>query len=129
MPFSKDMPILVVDDHQSMRRTIGDILRAVGLKALAQAENGRQALEIMGQQRVDFVILDWSMPEMDGLSTLRAIRANPEWKDLPVLMVTAEAEREKVVAAIESGVTSYVVKPFTPNTIYRKLREIFGVSL
>lgn len=129
MPFAKDMPILVVDDHQSMRRTIGDILRAVGLKALVQAENGRQALDIMAQQRVDFVILDWSMPEMDGLATLQAIRANPEWKGLPVLMVTAEAEREKVVAAIESGVTSYVVKPFTPNTIYRKLREIFGVSL
>jgi two-component system chemotaxis response regulator CheY len=129
MPFSKEMPILVVDDHQSMRRTIGDILRAVGLKTLVQAENGRQALEIMAQQRVDFVILDWSMPEMDGLTALRAIRANPDWKDLPVLMVTAEAEREHVVAAIESGVTNYVVKPFTPNTIYRKLRDIFGVSL
>ena len=129
MPFSKEMTILIVDDHQTMRRTIADILRNVGFRGFIFAENGQEAVAIIQQQPVDMVILDWSMPVMDGFETLTWIRGEEDYKHLPVLMVTAEADVQKVTAAIKAGVTNYVVKPFTPITLFKKFKEMFGVVL
>jgi two-component system chemotaxis response regulator CheY len=129
MPFSKEMTILIVDDHQNMRRTIASILRNVGFKNCVFAENGQEAIAILQQQPVDMLILDWSMPVMDGYETLTWIRGEEEYKNLPILMVTAEADVQKVTAAIKAGVTNYVVKPFTPLTLYKKFKEMFGVAL
>jgi two-component system chemotaxis response regulator CheY len=129
MPFSKDMTILIVDDHQNMRRTITDILRNVGFRNFISAENGQDAVAAIMQQPVDMVILDWNMPVMSGLETLEWIRSEPEYKHLPVLMVTAEADVLKVTEAIKAGVTNYIVKPFTPITLFKKFKDIFGVVL
>ncbi len=122
-----NMKILIVDDMQSMRRTIADILRSFGFKNFVYAEDGlsgwRQLLE---ERNIEIVLLDWNMPEMNGLDLLRKIRSSEKFAHLPVLMITAEAEQEQVLEAIHSGVTNYVVKPFTPNTLVRKLSDIIG---
>jgi len=119
------IPVLIVDDQQPMRRTIADIMRSLGFSKLAYAEDGLMAWDKLNQEEFGVVLLDWSMPRMTGIELLKKIRQSEEkFATIPVLMITAEADQAHVVEAIQSGVTNYIVKPFTPATLDKKLREI-----
>ncbi len=120
-----DIRILVVDDMSTMRRIIRNILDQLGYSNVEEAENGKQALAKLKKEKFDFVVTDWNMPEMDGLSLVKAIRSDEELKHLPVLMVTAEAKKENVMEALKAGVNNYIVKPFAPEVLKEKMEKIF----
>jgi two-component system chemotaxis response regulator CheY len=120
-----DIKILVVDDMSTMRRIIRTILNQLGYSNIDEAENGKQALAKLKKEKFDFVVTDWNMPEMDGLSLVKAIRSDEELKHIPVLMVTAEAKKENVMEALKAGVNNYIVKPFTPEVLKEKMEKIF----
>ena len=119
------MKILVVDDFSTMRRIIKNLLKDLGFTNIQEADDGSTALPMLNQGDFDFVVTDWNMPGMQGIDLLRAIRADERLKHLPVLMVTAEAKKEQIVAAAQAGVNGYVVKPFTAATLKGKLDKIF----
>ena len=121
----KNMKILVVDDFSTMRRIIKNLLKDLGFTNIQEADDGNTALPMLVQGDFDFVVTDWNMPGMQGIDLLRAIRADDKLKHLPVLMVTAEAKKEQIVAAAQAGVNGYVVKPFTAATLKEKLDKIF----
>lgn len=123
MTFGPSLAILVVDDQQPMRKTIGYILRQAGMKNLLFAEDGESAWKIINHDPVDLLLLDWNMPRMSGLELLERVRRSEEYGKLPVLMITAEASEEHVLTAINAGVTNYIVKPFAPDTLVKKMRE------
>lgn len=125
MPADPNMSILVVDDFATMRRIVKNILRQLGYTNTVEADDGTTALEKLKSEHVDFVITDWNMPKMTGLELLKTIRADPDLKHLPVLMVTAEALQENIVAAAKAGVNNYVVKPFDAKTLAEKMNKIF----
>ncbi len=119
------MKILVVDDFSTMRRIIKNLLRDLGFNNTQEADDGSTALPMLQKGDFDFVVTDWNMPGMQGIDLLKAIRADDNLKHLPVLMVTAEAKREQIIAAAQAGVNGYVVKPFTAATLKEKLDKIF----
>ena len=119
------MKILVVDDFSTMRRIIKNLLKDLGFSNIQEADDGNTALPMLQQGDFDFVVTDWNMPGMQGIDLLRAIRADDKLKHLPVLMVTAEAKKEQIVAAAQAGVNGYVAKPFTAATLKEKLDKIF----
>jgi two-component system chemotaxis response regulator CheY len=121
----KSMKILVVDDFSTMRRIIKNLLKDLGFTSIQEADDGNTALPMLQQGDFDFVVTDWNMPGMQGIDLLRAIRSDDNLKHLPVLMVTAEAKKEQIVAAAQAGVNGYVVKPFTAATLKEKLDKIF----
>lgn len=121
----KTMKILVVDDFPTMRRIIKNLLKDLGFENVDEAEDGAQGLEKLRGGSFDFVVSDWNMPNMDGLTMLQNIRADPNLAKLPVLMVTAEAKKENIIAAAQAGANGYVVKPFTAATLEEKLNKIF----
>lgn len=116
---------LVVDDFSTMRRIVRNLLKELGYSNIDEAEDGVAALQKLGNGDFDFVISDWNMPNMDGLTLLQSIRADAALKKLPVLMVTAEAKKENIIAAAQAGASGYVVKPFTAATLDEKLKKIF----
>ncbi len=119
------MKILVVDDFSTMRRIIKNLLKDLGFTNIQEADDGSTALPMLQQAAFDFVVTDWNMPGMQGIDLLRAIRADDKLKHIPVLMVTAEAKKEQIVAAAQAGVNGYVIKPFTAATLKEKLAKIF----
>ena len=121
----KNMKFLVVDDFSTMRRIVRHLLKELGFVNVDEAEDGAVALQKLKAGGFDFVISDWNMPNMDGLALLQSIRADDSLKNLPVLMVTAEAKKENIVAAAQAGANGYVVKPFTAATLDEKLNRIF----
>ena len=121
----KNMKILVVDDFSTMRRIIKNLLKDLGFANIQEADDGSTALPMLQQGDFDFVVTDWNMPGMQGIDLLRNIRSSDKLKHLPVLMVTAEAKKEQIVAAAQAGVNGYVVKPFTAATLKEKLDKIF----
>lgn len=125
MPADPNMKILVVDDMSTMRRIIKNIMKQLGFANVEEAENGHEALEKLRAESFGFVISDWNMPVMTGIDLLRAIRADDKLKAIPVLMVTAEAQKENLVAAIQAGVSNYIVKPFTVEVLQEKMNKIF----
>ena len=116
---------LVVDDFSTMRRIVRNLLKELGYTNADEAEDGAVALQKLQGGVYDFVISDWNMPNMDGLQLLQAVRADPTLKHLPVLMITAEAKKENIIAAAQSGASGYIVKPFTAGTLNDKLVKIF----
>jgi two-component system chemotaxis response regulator CheY len=116
---------LVVDDFPTMRRIIKNLLRELGFNNVDEAEDGAMGLAKLREGGFEFVVSDWSMPVMDGITMLQQIRADPALAHLPVLMVTAEAKRENIMAAAEFGASGYIVKPFTAATLDEKLGKIF----
>ncbi|MDP3843967.1 MAG: chemotaxis response regulator CheY [Oxalobacteraceae bacterium] len=116
---------LVVDDFSTMRRIIRNLLKELGYTNVDEAEDGVMALSKLRNEQFDFVVSDWNMPNMDGLTMLKTIRADPALSKLPVLMVTAEAKKENIIAAAQAGASGYVVKPFTAATLDEKLTKIF----
>lgn len=121
----KNMKFLVVDDFSTMRRIVRNLLKELGFSNVDEAEDGQVALHKLKSSQFDFVVTDWNMPNMTGIELLRAIRADPSLKHLPVLMITAEAKKENIVEAAQAGASGYVVKPFTAATLDEKLGKIF----
>ncbi|MCB1890214.1 MAG: chemotaxis response regulator CheY [Rhodocyclaceae bacterium] len=119
------MRFLVVDDFSTMRRIVRNLLKELGYTNVDEAEDGVVALQKLNSAPFDFVVTDWNMPNMDGLTLLQTIRATAALKHLPVLMVTAEAKKENIIAAAQAGASGYVVKPFTAGTLAEKLEKIF----
>ncbi|MEK7870429.1 MAG: chemotaxis response regulator CheY [Nitrospirota bacterium] len=126
MPADLNMKILVVDDMSTMRRIVKNILKQLGFSNMDEAENGQEALQKLRADTFGFVVSDWNMPVMPGIELLRAIRADEKLKHIPVLMVTAEAQKENLIEAIQAGVNNYVVKPFTAETMQEKINKIFN---
>jgi two-component system, chemotaxis family, chemotaxis protein CheY len=124
MPDPK-MKFLVVDDFSTMRRIVRNLLKELGFANIDEAEDGAIALQKLQAGDFDFVVSDWNMPNMDGLTLLQTIRATPALKHLPVLMITAEAKKENIIAAAQAGASGYIVKPFTSATLSEKLQKIF----
>lgn len=116
---------LVVDDFSTMRRIVRNLLKELGYTNVDEAEDGVMALNKLKGGGFDFVVTDWNIPNMDGLALLQAIRAEAATASLPVLMVTAEAKKENIIAAAQAGASGYVVKPFTAATLDEKLSKIF----
>jgi len=124
MQLNLKVRVLVVDDFPTMRRIVRSLLRQLGFENVDEAENGEDALKKLRSAEYGLVISDWNMPVMEGLELLKHIRNDPQLKDIPFLMVTAEAEKEKIIEAIKSGVDNYIVKPFTGDVLKEKLEKI-----
>ena len=121
----KDVKILVVDDFSTMRRIIKNLLRDLGFTNVEEADDGKTALPILKTGRIDFLVTDWNMPGMTGIDLVKTVRADANLSHIPILMVTAEAKREQIIAAAQAGVNGYVVKPFTAATLKEKIEKIF----
>lgn len=119
------LKFLVVDDFSTMRRIVRNLLKELGYINADEAEDGAAALQKLKGGGFDFVVTDWNMPNMDGLQLLQAVRADPALQHLPVLMITAEAKKENIIAAAQAGASGYIVKPFTAATLGEKLAKIF----
>ncbi len=121
---SSDMKFLVVDDFSTMRRIVRGLLKEMGCTNVEEAEDGAIALATLKAGKFDFVVSDINMPNMNGFDLLKAIKADEALKHLPVLMVTAEARKEDIVLAAQSGAAGYIVKPFTKATLEEKVQKI-----
>ena len=131
MPIKADIKILVIDDMATMRKIIKNMLGQIGLKNLAEADDGATALPMImsaidENEPYEFIISDWNMPKLSGLDLLKQLRDNPKTKELPFLMVTAEAEQGNVVIAVKAGVSNFIVKPFSAQTLKEKIDKIFN---
>ena len=121
-----DMKILVVDDFPTMRRIVKTLLRQNGYSNFLEAEDGQKGYQTLKENPdIEMIVSDWNMPNMTGLELLKTVRADPKFKHLPFLMVTAEAEKENIIEAVKSGVSNYIVKPFTGDTLNEKLKKIY----
>lgn len=120
-----NMKVLVVDDFETMRRILKNILRQIGFTDISEADNGKAALRALKKEKFDLILCDWNMPEMPGLELLNHIRSDDKLKDIPFIMVTAETKKENVLEAVKAGVSNYIVKPFTAETIHEKLKKVF----
>ena len=123
------MKILSVDDSVTMRRIIGRVVAMLGYDFI-EAANGAEALAILEADHKDvaLVIMDINMPEMDGIQALEAIKANPALKDLPVMMVTTDSDRNRIIQAVRSGAVNYVTKPFTHDDLASKIAATLGTD-
>jgi two-component system chemotaxis response regulator CheY len=119
-----NMKFLIVDDFSTMRRIVRNLLKEIGYNNADEAEDGAVALSKLRGGSYDFVVSDLNMPNMNGFELLRAIRADAALKTVPVLLVTAEAKKEDIVTAAQSGASGYIVKPFTKATLEEKLNKI-----
>lgn len=126
MTVDKNMRILVIDDFQTMRRIIINLLRQLGFTNMAEADDGSTAWEKLQAEHVDLIVSDWNMPKMTGMDLLRKVRADEKYKTTPFIMVTAEGKRENVIAAVQAGVSNYIVKPFNAATLKEKLSKVIG---
>ncbi|MEA3296297.1 MAG: response regulator [candidate division Zixibacteria bacterium] len=121
-----DFKILAVDDSPTMRRIIVNTLKRAGFNDIMEASDGKDALAKMKVEKFNFVITDWNMPEMDGLTFVTTIRGMEEYKALPVLMVTTRSVKDDIVEALKAGVNNYIVKPFTPDTLKEKIEQVLA---
>jgi two-component system, chemotaxis family, chemotaxis protein CheY len=121
-----ELKILAVDDSPTMRRIIINTLKRAGFNDVIEASDGKDALAKLKVEKPNFVITDWNMPEMDGLTFITTLRGMAEYKELPVLMVTTRSVKEDIVEAMKAGVNNYIVKPFTPDTLKAKIDQMVG---
>ena len=119
-----DLKFLIVDDFSTMRRIVRGLLKEMGCNNADEAEDGQVAMSMMKSQKFDFIVSDINMPNMNGFELLKAIKADEQLRHLPVLMVTAEARKEDIVLAAQSGAAGYIVKPFTKATLEEKVQKI-----
>jgi two-component system, chemotaxis family, chemotaxis protein CheY len=126
MPVRPDIKIITIDDFSTMRRIIKNLLKQIGFNNAFEAEDGAQGLEIIKAEKPDLIISDWNMPRMTGLELLQAIRQDPELKDIPFIMITAEAEKDNIILAVQAGVSNFIVKPFTAEVLRQKINKVFG---
>jgi two-component system chemotaxis response regulator CheY len=119
-----DLKFLIVDDFSTMRRIVRGLLKEMGCNNADEAEDGAVALSMLKTGKYDFVVSDINMPNMNGFDLLKAVKADEQLRRLPVLMVTAEARKEDIVLAAQSGAAGYIVKPFTKATLEEKVQKI-----
>ncbi len=119
-----NLKVLVIDDFATMRKIEKNILGQLGIKNVDEADDGSTALPKIQQTKYDVILLDWNMPQMSGLELLKAVRADPNTASVPIIMVTAEALKDNIVAAAQAGVNDYVVKPFTAAILEEKLNKV-----
>lgn len=119
-----DLKFLIVDDFSTMRRIVRGLLKEMGCNNADEAEDGAVALNMMRTTKYDFVVSDINMPNMNGFDLLKAVKADEQLRHIPVLMVTAEARKEDIVLAAQSGAAGYIVKPFTKATLEEKVQKI-----
>ena len=120
------MRFLVVDDSSTMRRIIINTLNKLGYEDIVEAGNGKEGMDKLSAGKVDVILTDWNMPEMSGIDFIRNVRGAAATKDVPVLMVTTNAAKDDIVEALKVGVNSYVVKPFTPETMKEKIEAVLA---
>ena len=125
LPDRTSLKFLVVDDFSTMRRIVRNLLKELGFTNVEEAEDGAAALSKLRQGGFEVVVSDWNMPNMDGLSLLQTMRADAALKSLPFLMITADAKKENIAAAVQAGASSCIAKPFTAATLQEKLDKIF----
>jgi two-component system chemotaxis response regulator CheY len=118
------LKILAVDDSPTMRRIIVNTLKRAGYDDVTEASDGKDALAKMKVEQFNFVITDWNMPEMDGLTFVSQVRGSEEFKDMPILMVTTRSVKDDIIEAMKAGVNNYIVKPFTPETLGEKIGQV-----
>jgi two-component system chemotaxis response regulator CheY len=126
MAVDLSMPVLVVDDYQTMIRIIRNLLNQLGFKNIEEAKDGRQALDKLNGGKFGLVISDWNMEPMTGFELLQQVRASEQLKATPFIMITAESKTENVIAAKKAGVNNYIVKPFNAETLKGKLKAVLG---
>ncbi len=119
---------LAVDDSPTMRRIVANTLRRIGYDDIVEAANGKDALAKLYSEKIDFIITDWNMPEMDGLEFIQAIKSDDNYKELPILMITTRGVKDDILEAMKAGVSSYIVKPFTPQTLKEKIESILQLD-
>jgi two-component system chemotaxis response regulator CheY len=119
------LKFLVVDDFSTMRRIVRNLLKELGFTNVEEAEDGAAALTKLRTGDFEFVVSDWNMPNMDGLTLLQTMRDDAELKALPFLMITTDAKKESIATAVRAGATSCIAKPFTAATLQEKLDKIF----
>ena len=118
------MKTLVVDDFATMRKIVKNVLRQIDITNVTEAENGRQAFEILKKDRdFELIVSDWIMPEMTGIEFLKVCKEDDDVKKIPFIMVTAEAQKDSVIEAIKEGVDNYIVKPFTPDRLQEAIQK------
>ncbi|MCK5147486.1 response regulator [bacterium] len=121
------MKVLVVDDSSTMRRILTNCVTEAGYSDILQAADGVEALGMLQQNDdVGLVFADWHMPNMDGFTMLQEIKGSDQTKHIPVIMVTTQAEKQSVMDALKTGASNYIVKPFTPDIIKEKIKEVLG---
>jgi two-component system chemotaxis response regulator CheY len=120
------MRFLIVDDSSTMRRIIINTLNKIGYREVSEAANGREGLDRLAAGDIDMIVTDWNMPEMTGIEFIRHVRAQDSTRTLPVLMVTTNAAKDDIVEALQAGVSNYVVKPFTPETLREKIDAVIA---
>ena len=127
--FPETEPVLVVDDMELIRQVVKTELKNMGFKILAEAADGQEALDIIkagvSGKKIQLIIADWNMPNMDGLQLLKEVRGNPDTENLPYILLTTESEMENVMEAIRAGVSNYIVKPFEAGTLAEKIRGVY----
>ena len=120
-----NMKVLVVDDFIEMRRVIKGSLKRMGFKYIMEAKDGEVALNILKKDKADLILADWNMPKMNGLELLKAVRQDEALRDIPFIMVAAEGQKGSIMEAVKAGVSNYIVKPFTPQTLTEKINMVF----
>ncbi len=118
--------VLVVDDSATIRRIVKNTLERIGYTDVVEAENGIDALTKLKEGDISLVLTDWNMPEMDGITLVKSIRASDKFGTVPVIMVTTEAEKNEVMEALQLGVNDYIVKPFTPDILKEKIEKVMN---
>ena len=126
MAIDTSMPILIVDDYKTMLRVLRNLLRQLNFGNIEEATDGSMALQKLRQQNFGFVISDWNMEPMTGIQLLREVRADDKLKHLPFIMITAESKSENVIVAKQAGVSNYIVKPFSAETLKSKMTSVLG---
>ncbi|KAF0152315.1 MAG: Chemotaxis CheY-like receiver protein [Ignavibacteria bacterium] len=124
------LKFLVVDDSVTMRRIVLNSLKQIGHEAFVEAADGRDALnKLQADDSISFIITDWNMPDLTGLDLVKAVRANPKYETLPILMVTTRGMKEDIVEALQAKVNNYIVKPFTPQVLREKIEQIIATPV
>ena len=124
------LKFLVVDDSVTMRRIVLNSLKQIGHEAFVEAGDGREALtKLQADDSINFIITDWNMPDLAVLDLVKAVRANPKYETLPILMVTTRGMKEDIVEALQAKVNNYIVKPFTPQVLREKIEQIIATPV
>ncbi|MBW1916166.1 MAG: response regulator [Deltaproteobacteria bacterium] len=126
MAIDTSIRVMVVDDFATMRRIIKGALKQLGFSDIIEAEDGDLAFKMLKKDKVGLIVSDWNMPNMTGIDLLKAVRQDSNLKGTPFIMVTAEGQKDNIIQAVQSGVSNYVVKPFTPETFNKKVTTVLS---
>jgi two-component system chemotaxis response regulator CheY len=127
MPKASALSVLIVDDQQSMRGICRYVLNELGFTNIIEAKSGRDALGKLEKGKIDLIISDWNMDDIDGLTLLRVIRKHPKTERMPFIMATGRSDKDQVKEAISYGVNNYIIKPFDTSTMKKRIEAVIGV--